>query len=233
MSYRRRLRSRSDIYWPAFVDIFVVLLAVSLLALPEKPPPGVICNPPNHCALPPKSPPSPIIPMRSEQFRAKRLSCRLDIALGELKPSLPNITSSGDSIRLKLPPPPPEKGAELSEEVRSIADHLKSSVFDSDLRSRWRNDPISLDITELAIQFDSGPEDQVAAPYAGRLHDYVSHSLATISEPVPVRWRGSVNSSTVRPQLFIVISTTLTDNAKTQAEADRQTGTDPCPSSPK
>jgi len=168
--------------------------------------------------------------MRSEQFLAKRLSCRLNIASGELRPTLSNVTASGDSIRVKVPV---ENGGKLSEEVKGIVDHVKNTVFGSGLRSRWRNEPIlSLEITGVAVQFVSGPEDQAtSASYASRLRDHISSSLATLSEPVPVTWFGTVQMSMSRPQLFIGISTVLTKHARDQAEAERLRGLVPCPSS--
>src|SRR5215472_2766285 len=230
MSYRRRVRSRSDIYWPAFVDIFVVLLAVSLLALPEKPPPGIMCNSPNHCV-----PPEPkVTPMRSEQFLVKRLSCRLDIALRELKPALPNAVASGNSILVRIPGPPVQDGGgDLSEETKRTADTVKSALFDSGLRSHWSDDPVSIEITEVATEFVSGPQDQAAsASYIARLHGYISTSLEAIRPSVSVAWSGTVRGSASRPQLFITIITALTEKARAQAEAERLAGMEPCPISP-
>jgi hypothetical protein len=227
MRYRRHLDGRHDIHWPAFVDIFIVLMAVSLLAIPAPP----VSRQGDSRRTPPK-PPTPMTP---EQFRDKRLSCRLGLAEGELKPMLPDSSAAGGSIALKIPDLSLTGGAELPEKAKRLADDVRRAVFDSNLRSRWTSDPaISVKITGIAVQFVSGPDDYGAIePYARQLYNYLKTRLANVSHPVAVTWLGTVRAATSRPQVSIVILTALTDQARDQAETDRQQGNKPCPSSPK
>ena len=228
MSYRRHVDGLHNVYWPAFVDIFVVLLAVSLLALPPREPPPPKKPPPP----PPPKPTSIITPMRPEQFRAKRLLCRLGLAVREL--TVPNVEISGDGIRIKVPGTLVETDLNLPKESKKLADEIKDNVFDSGLQSHWSKDPVSISITGVAVEFySSADEYDASAVYARRLSGYLRDSLAGVKEPVRVTWSGTVYGSGVRSQVFITVHTSLTDRARAQAEDDRQDGMEPCPSSPK
>jgi hypothetical protein len=125
-------------------------------------------------------------------------------------------------------------GTELPEEGKRLADDLRRAVFDSGLRSHWTGDPVSVNITGIAVQFVSGPDDYGASEsYARQLHNYLNIKLANVRDPVTVTWLGTVRVATSRPQVSIVIYTALTDPARDQADVDRQQGMEPCPSSPK
>jgi hypothetical protein len=234
MRYRRHLDGRHDIHWPAFVDIFIVLMAVSLLGIPTTPP----ANHPsatNGQTVPTKagSPDTKIVKMRPDQFRDKRLSCRLVLAERELKLILPDSSAAGGSIRVKIPGVSLTSGSELPGEAKQSADHIRGAIFD--LRSRWSSEPaISVNITKMAVRFDGGQDDCVArAIYAAKLRDHLSSLLPNADVPVTVEACRNSDRSGARPQVWIITYTELTGPAQVQAEADRQQGKEPCPISPK
>jgi hypothetical protein len=181
--------------------------------------------------------------MTTDQFRSKRLRCHLDLAIGQLKnrdpetggPTLPNAVVSGESIQVRIPGLSFEGDSELPREAERAADDVKHAVFDSGLRSGWALDPVSVNITGIAAQFVSGPNDYITnARHAEKLADHLSKLLENDRVPVTVTGRRSApGKSMVPPQVSIVLYATLTPEAQARAETDRQKGIDPCPRSQK
>jgi hypothetical protein len=225
---RHRSRIRADVYWPAFVDIFVVLFAISFLAAGVKPPPP-ICNPPNQCTLPPKAPPegnNKPPSMTREQYLYKRRLCHLNSAVAGLPASL-KAYISGDVLRIPVPGNLSDTGTDLPSESKNVVDQLKKSLFESGLTKTWR-DELSLELNDLTVHVDSIPgEYQAAESHAKRLKTYLDLTV------MPVTWRVTANPDLRRPQIYLAISSALSQSAQNQGMEDRNNGVEPCRSSPK
>lgn len=241
MSFGRRLRGSQDVYWPAFVDLFVVLLAVAMLLATPAPPPrpspplGPICAAPNHCEaplpLPSKKP-----EMTLEQFEEKRLTCRTRAATDTIKQVLTAETpvAAGTSIRFVVPLVSAQSGDALPKVTKQIADSIVEAIFRSNLRSRLQQEPISIRLSGVSVQTISSRNDEaVSNPYAEQLQDYLNKSLTGTNDPLHATHQFNEPRSQQNPQVWINLSMALIDEARTQARTDWEQGQKPCPISPK
>lgn len=238
MSFGRRMRGSQDIYWPAFVDVFMVLLAVAVLAAPIATPlplPGPICAAPNRCVAPLLPP--PIKPeMTLEQFEDKRLACRTRIAADEIRRVLTVVAPVpvGASIMFTVPPPPAQLGNALPERTEQVADSLVESIFHTDLRLRLEQQPTSIRLAGVSVQAVFSRKDEAtSAAYAEQLQDYLAEALRRRNESFRVTHNFIEPPSQRSPQVWINVLMVLLDEAKTQATTDWEKGQKPCPISPK
>jgi hypothetical protein len=237
MSFGRRLRGSPDVYWPAFVDVFVVLLAVAMLATPAPPPPppiGPTCNAPSHCEVTIR-PPSTKPEMTFEQFQDKRLTCRTITAAETIKRVVAAGTpvAVGASIRFVVPVTPVQSEDALPKVTKRIADSIVEAIFRSDLRLRLQQDPMSIRLSGVSVRKTSTRKDEaVSTSYAEQLQDYLAQALAGTKDSVQVTHEFTEHKSQQSPQVWINLSTALIDEARTRARTDWEQGLKPCPISP-